>query len=238
MAFWMLLRRHLLSERRPPLRDSGHEMTAPTRDNLIFAVLLLLAACCSRQAGVTTPASDATSAKGGKPMNDRVLEWLNEAPFDNPERAGLKPNFSYEEWFAKGRSIPGSVDVLAQLLQSEDPSRPSGIGARAAYALGWIGDRSKRVVDALLTSLGSKDTGLRMEAASALGHQGGADVLHVLEALLTNENEELNVRANACISIGRLRVPSSEPLLRRILQDKNKFLARSAQEALRLLNER
>jgi hypothetical protein len=208
------------------------------RDHVILAGFLLLVGSCNRHAAVTAPAAGASTARGGKFMNDEVLDWLKEAPFDDPERAGLKPNFSYEEWFAKGKSIPGSEEGLIQLLLSEDALRPSGNGARAAYALGWIGDKSKRVVDALLTSLRSKDPGLRIEAVSALGRQGNADVLPLVEALLTNETEDVNVRANACIAIGRLRVPSSESLLRRMLQDRNPFLARSAQEALRLLHER
>ena len=182
-------------------------------------------------------APDANTARGGKFMKNEVLDWLKEAPFDDPERAGVQPNFSYEDWFAKGKSIPGSEDVLIQLLQLEDPLRPSGNGARTAYALGWIGDKSKRVVELLLTSLRSKDPGLRMEAVSALGRQGSADVLPTLEDLLTNEAEDVNVRANACIAIGRLRVPSSEPLLRQMLHDRNAFLVRCAQEALRLLKE-
>jgi hypothetical protein len=232
---WIPLRLHFLLERRPQRREAVIIMTASTLA-VVSAAFALLAGCNNQGGVVTTPAAGVDIARG-KFMNDEILEWLKEAPFDDPERAGLNPNFSYDEWFARGKSIPGSVDALVALLNSEDPLHPSGLGARAAYALGWVGDTSKPVVDALLRSLNSKDPGLRIEAVSALGRQGSADVLPILVTLLTNENEDVNVRANACIAIGRLRVPSSEPLLRRILQDKNAFLVRSAQEALRLLKE-
>jgi len=167
-------------------------------------------------------------------MNRVVIDWLNEASFGDERRAMLYPNFSYEDWFARGRALPDSIETLIELLEQEDLMRPSGDGMRAAYALGWIGDKRKRAVDALLRSLGSKDVTLRVEAASALGRQGDATVLPILEKLLTNKNEDVNVRANACIAIGRLRVPSSEALLRQTLHDSDPFIVRCAQEALRL----
>lgn len=167
-------------------------------------------------------------------MDPKVLDWLKEAPFSDPNLMELKPNFSYEDWFARGRSLPGSIETLIELLEQEDLMHPSGNGMRAAYALGWIGDRSKRVVDVLLRSLGSKDVALRVEATAALGRQGDASVLPTLEKLLADKKDDVNVRANACIAIGRLRVPSSEALLRQTLHDSDPFLVRCAEEALRL----
>ena len=166
----------------------------------------------------------------------KVQRWLAEAPFDDPKALAARPNFSYEEWFERGRSLPESVATLVELLQREDLAHPSGNGMRTAYALGWIGDKRRSVVDALLRCLGSKDATLRAEAAAALGRQGDATVLPTLEKLLTNKAEEVNVRANACIAIGRLRVPSSEALLKQTLHDSDPFLVRCAEEALRLLS--
>ena len=145
------------------------------------------------------------------------------------------PDFSYENWFEEGRSLPGAVEVLVELLQQEDLERPSGDGMRVAYALGWIGDDRKEAVDALLRALDSKDVALRVEATAALGRLGDPGVLPTLEKLLADKSEDINVRANACISIGRLGDPSSEKLLRATLKDKNPFIAKCAQEALRLL---
>jgi HEAT repeats len=167
-------------------------------------------------------------------MDPKVLDWLKEAPFSDPNLMDLKPNFSYEDWFARGRSLPGNIETLIELLEQEDLTHPSGNGMRAAYALGWIGDKRRRGVDALLRCLGSKDRALRIEATSALGRQGDATVLPILEKLLTNNKEDINVRANACIAVGRLRVPSSEVLLRQTLHDSDPFLVRCAEEALRL----
>lgn len=167
-------------------------------------------------------------------MNKKVLEWLKEAPFNDPAALKSKPNFSYENWFARGRALPDAIDTLLELLMQEDLTHPSGDGKRIAYALGWIGDKRKRAIDVLLRVLGSKDVALRSEAAAALGRQGDVTVLPILGKLLTNKDEDVNVRANACIAIGYLRVPASEALLRQTLQDTDQFIVRCAEEALRL----
>jgi hypothetical protein len=168
-------------------------------------------------------------------MTADVVAWVREAPFDNPIAMQATPDFSYDSWLARGRAMPEAVPTLIQMLEREDLRRPSGDGMRVAYALGWIGDKRKQGVVALLRALKSSDVALRVEAASALGRQGDGAVLQTLETLMTDEKEDVNVRANACISIGRIGSPSSEPLLRRILADANPFLATCATEALRLL---
>lgn len=109
---------------------------------------------------------------------------------------------------------------------------------RVAFALGWIADKRKEGVGALLRGLDSSDIRLRIEAASALGRQGDASVLPVLEALIKNEREDVNVRANALIAVGRIGSPSSEPTLRSMLANENPFLVTCAREALRLLDEK
>jgi HEAT repeat protein len=168
-------------------------------------------------------------------MDQAVLDWVREAPLTDPIKQSLKPNFSYDDWFARGRALPHAVETLIELLEREDLERPSSEGARFAYAFGWLGDKRRRGVDALLRALGSKDPGLRMEAASALGHLGDASVVPVLEKLLTDEKEDINVRANACVALGRIGAPSSEPLLRQTLQSPDPFIVACAQEALRLM---
>lgn len=169
-------------------------------------------------------------------MAQTVLDWVREAPFSDPVRLRAHPNFSYDDWFARGRALPRAVETLIALLEREDHEHPSGDGMRLAYALGWIGDKRRRGVDALLRALGSRDLTLRTEAASALGRQGDVTVLPTLEHLLTNENEDINVRANACVALGRLGVRSAEGLLRQTLSSQNSFLVACAQEALRLLD--
>ena len=169
----------------------------------------------------------------------RVRAWLEKAPFDNIVRQAAQPNFSYQAWFDEGAALPNSVNVLIELLQREDLAHPSGIGMRTAYALGWIGDQRPSGIDALLRILKSKDTALRAEGAAALGRlaKGDPRVPRVLEALLKDPSEDVNVRANACISLGRLKAPSSKALLQETLKDRDPFLASSAKEALRLFNE-
>ncbi len=173
-----------------------------------------------------------------KTLNTVVLNWLHEAPFDDPSAAQASPNFSYEEWFAKGKSIPGCIDALIAILDKEDLQHPSGDGMRTAYALGMIGDKRQQAVTALLRVRNSTDLNLRIQAVAALGRQGDAGVLPVLEQLVNDPKEDLNVRANAIISLGHIGAPSSEPLLRKMLKDHDEFLVQCAQEALRLLSEK
>ena len=170
-------------------------------------------------------------------MNNDVIAWVREAPFDDPAAMLKAPNFSYEAWFAKGRAMPQAVETLIEMLEREDLQHPSGDGMRLAYALGWIGDKRIEGVYALLRSLGSRDIALRVEATSALGRQADQTVLTILKKLMEDVKEDINVRGNACIAIGRIGNPSSEALLKRLLHDKNPFLATCAKEALRLLGQ-
>jgi HEAT repeat protein len=171
-------------------------------------------------------------------INQQVLEWVKEAPFDDPIAQRRNPDFSYEKWFERGRSLPHLVETLINLLEQEDPKHPSGNGMRVAYALGWLGDQRKQAIPPLMKGIKSKDNRLRIEAVSALGRQGDASVLPTLEKLLLNQKEDVNVRANACIAIGRLGVPSSEKLLTDTLKDSDPFIVRCAEEALRLFHEK
>ena len=170
-------------------------------------------------------------------MNDDVIAWVREAPFDDLSAMQRAPNFSYDAWFAKGRALPQAVGTLIDMLEREDLQHPSGDGMRLAYALGWIGDKRKEGVQVLLRSLESRDIALRVEAASALGRQADQTVLPTLKKLMEDVAEDINVRGNACIAIGRIADPSSEASLIRLLQDENPFLASCAKEALRLLRE-
>jgi hypothetical protein len=165
----------------------------------------------------------------------QVLEWVREAPFSDPSKLRTRPNFSYDEWFARGRNITGGVDALIGLLEKEDLQHPSGDGMRLTYALGWIGDRRQRAVEALVRSLDSSDIGLRIEAVSALGRIGNATVFPRLEKLVRDIHEDENVRGNACIAIGRLGDSSAEGVLRDAARDVDDFVVLCAEEGLRLL---
>jgi hypothetical protein len=179
-------------------------------------------------------AGQATRSKAMSETRDRVLAWVRKAPFDDITLKAASPGFSYEKWFDEGRDLPQSIDVLAQVLGEEDLEKPSGDGMRVAYALGWIGDRRRPVIDGLVRSVKSKDPALRMEAVAALGRLREASVLPMLEKLLADPKEDVNVRGNACISIGRLGDPASEVLLKRTAESPDAFLSACAKEALRL----
>ena len=77
-------------------------------------------------------------------MEQRVLDWLQEAPFSNTDKITPQPTFSYEDWFARGRAL-GATDTLIELLNREDAEHPSGNGMRAAYALGRVGQKATSV---------------------------------------------------------------------------------------------
>lgn len=171
-----------------------------------------------------------------KRMDEKqVLEWVREAPFSDPAKLRAHPQFSYEDWMARGRRIPNVIDTLTALLQREDLERPSGDGMRLAYALGWIGDRRKPAVDALVRCLGSRDIALRIEAVAALGRIGDASVAPLLEGLVKDRAQDKNIRGNACVALGRLGLPRSEPVLRDALNDPDRFIVRCAEEGLKLL---
>ena len=169
-------------------------------------------------------------------QKDEVVNWLKKAPFDDPQALQSQPGFSYQAWFEEGRSLPRVRRVLVDLLEEEDPQNPSGNGERIAYALAFVGD--KRAVSALLASLESKDAALRAEAVFALGRLGNIDIAPTLSKLLEDEEEETNVRANACIAVGRVAAPDAEGLLKRMGAHRDPFLRSCAREGLRLLAER
>ena len=200
-------------------------------------VLVSLASCVHENSKSSNQAGDPLLPGDRKSMNKKTLEWLMEAPFSDPNLMESKPDFSYEDWFSRGRALPGGVETLTEFLENEDLTHPSGNGMRTAYALGWIGDGRERTVNSLLRSIGSTDTALRMEAVAALGRLKATKTTSRLESLALDPDEDVNVRANACISIGLLRVESSEPKLRRLQNDSDSFVAQCATEGLRLFKD-
>jgi HEAT repeats len=205
---------------------------------LILLLFFLQSQDCKKTVSNNSVNQKQKESKVNQEFNPKVEEWVNEAPFDDPLKQQQTPSFSYEDWFKRGRALPSVNETLINLLQKEDLEKPSGNGMRVAYALGWVGDKRKQIVEILLRAINSKDLSLRIEAVSALGRQGDAAVLPTLEKLLTNKQENSNVRGNACISIGRLGVPSSDKLLTDALNDSDPFIVSCAKEGLRLFREK
>jgi HEAT repeat protein len=164
----------------------------------------------------------------------KVEKWLAKAPFDDPKALAAQPKFSYEKWFEEGRALPHIKEVLRLLLKKE-LEQSTGKGPRIAYALGWLGDKGS--IEVLTRALEAKDVALRIEAAAALGLIGDAKTLGPLTKLVEDVSEDQNVRANACVSIGRLGVPSGATVLRKAQTDREPFVARAAEEGLRLLGQ-
>lgn len=197
---------------------------------------MILAACVTVTLLIGELGSQQGSVGKEKPMEEvQALQWSREIPLTDPLKQRANPNFSFEEWLARGRKLPSVVDTLIKLLDEEDLQHPSGDGMRLAYALGSLGERRRPAVNALVRSLGSKDVDLRSGAAIALGSIGDASVVHRLENLVKDRHENKYVRGNACVSIGRLGARSAEPVLREALKDPEPFVELCAQEGLKLL---
>lgn len=166
----------------------------------------------------------------------RVLVWLAKPPFDDPIAFAQQPKFSYENWFAEGRALPGGVQILVELLAEEVLASPSGRGPRIAYGLGWVGDQ--RAAKELIRVLSSKDAVLRGEAAAALGRLGVTEAFGQLLNLLGDEREDASVRASAAIAIGQLGQPGAREALEKAKQSQDSFIASAATEGLRLMGVR
>lgn len=167
---------------------------------------------------------------------ERIIAWLKKAPLSDNMTEEVPFGFSYDQWFEEGRAISGSVATLVVLLERENFSKPSENAFRIVYALGWIGDSS--AIDVLLSALRSADARVRTEAVAALGQLHADQAFAPLRALLEDETEDTNVRANACISLGRLAQPGSEALLQKASKESDAFVAQCAEEGLRLLRQK
>ena len=119
---------------------------------------------------------------------DSVLELMEEFPGLPPASRPLVVDV-----LARIRSLR-SLELLQRLLSSDD----ANLRARAAYALGQIGDPSS--VAQLLEMLGDSAWPARAMAAKALGRIAGLEAVQPLCGALTDP--EWWVRANAAEALG------------------------------------
>lgn len=165
----------------------------------------------------------------------RVREWLSEPPFEDARRLHEPREFSYEDWFERGRALPAVTESLIEILSGEPLDRPTRFNYGAAYALGWVGDR--RALPTLLQTMNAPHPLVRMESVAALGRLGDVSVVDSILAKLNDPKEQADVRANACVALGTLKAPGAKQALERARRDGDDFIVRSAEAALRLLNE-
>jgi hypothetical protein len=172
----------------------------------------------------------------GLSSEQNVLAWLNEAPFDDPAKLQSNANFSYEDWFKRGRAIDHVEETLSGFVEVPVSQAPDLMKAHVAYALGWVGTKGKKqTIQSLLYALTSKDNRVRMEAAAALGRVGDNSVLDPLKKLADDRTENVNVRGNAYIALGNLGIPSAEKVIQRGMRGPDPFIVKCATEGLRLL---
>lgn len=200
----------------------------------VLAVVIL--ACAVNSPSLLTQARKDTHTMPSAEQKSAVQQWLSSAPFDDPQALQQHSDFSYESWLRKGKQLPCAIDVLVEMLNEENLESPSQNAEKAAYALGWLGD--KRATASLLRTLKSTNANLRSESASALGRLGGTSASGTLEKMAEDENEDPNVRANACIAIGALNTPRAAAILNKMLTHRDSFLASAAAEGLRLLKNK
>lgn len=80
---------------------------------------LALALFCSL--GLAAPWKIPESRAGEeRVVNQDVVAWVREAPFDDPIALQKTPSFSYEGWIARGRALPQASETLIAMLEHED----------------------------------------------------------------------------------------------------------------------
>lgn len=165
----------------------------------------------------------------------KVIDWLERLPGDNPKDQPEEADFSYDAWFEEGRATPNAVEELMQLLNEEDLSSPSALAGSIAYALGWVGNET--AVQALTRALDSDDALLQSEAIAALGKLRAVEIFDRISGYLKDTTQDPNLRGNASIALGNMAHPESENVLSGAKDDEDEFVALCVIEGLRLLHE-
>jgi len=63
------------------------------------------------------------------------MAWLSEAPFDDPEKIRSRADFSYEDWFKRGRAIYFVEETLSRFVETPAPEPSDRHTARVAGPL-------------------------------------------------------------------------------------------------------
>lgn len=103
------------------------------------------------------------------------------------------------------------TEALLKLLAGESLSEPTARTVDIVYALGRVGDQN--AAGPLLEALRKGNDALRATAAGALGDIRARNAFRQLRSLALDSAEDLNVRGNACIALGKLRSPKSREAL-------------------------
>lgn len=159
-----------------------------------------------------------------------VRQWLARLPDDSPTTRETK-GFSFDDWIADGKAIKSIEGKLLHLLGSPNATRFEQ--QHAVIALGFLGGRAS--VSTLMSILQNGDS-WQTEAAAALGIIGDAKAVDALCAATKNRNH--NVRANACLALGRIGGIQAEACLREALADEDSWVRDSAFFALQRFREK
>jgi HEAT repeat protein len=153
-----------------------------------------------------------------------------------------------ETAYALGRA--GGAVAVSPLITALETDRSAAVRGASAVALGQLADT--RAVAALANSLAARlpapgfaergarrrveqDEFVRRSAAVALGLIGSRTAVPVLSATLSDERTPDDVRREAAGALGRIGDPAAAPALRLVLDSRDPYLARVAEEALRLI---
>lgn len=149
---------------------------------------------------------------------------------------GLSPygERSRDEWVEEGRSIEGAEAVLIELLQEKNPRVDSADVVDALVSLG-----TSESVPVLSEALESKDWWTSVGAAQALGNIGDKRAVEPLCRAALARDRDVNLRANAAVSLGKIGDPKALPTLVSVLKDDEDDFARQlAAEALGKLGDK
>lgn len=178
----------------------------------------------------TTPylVSQSPKLKSASTNDGAVYQWLWEMPMDTPQEVRTTP-LTYEEWRAKGFTF---VALSKRLLAMEEKTSDAWDRSLIAIAMGEYGE--SECVDKLIEMLRCDQDVVRIRAAEALGRIADERAIPALYQAASNEN--VNVRANAILGLGRISKKLNTEI-RKGLTDRDEFVRECAQTALKMAED-
>lgn len=150
-------------------------------------------------------------------------------------------NFHMKEDLAEGlgemgETAKGAVPYLMQIVRKNEEEEEQWLRAKAAWALGKIGDAS--AVDALIDALSDPAGPVRLSATNALRTIGATKATRKILRMMEKDKDYL-VRAEAARALGNWQIQEALPILRGLLAgEDNPTVVKAFQEALQKLEKR
>jgi len=185
---------------------------------LVFLILINCLSCSSIKKQEIISGSE----------EEQVIFWLKQVRFlDPPKGCVCKDcNIDWKAWYQSGSKINNSEEILIRFLKERDKRVYL---PQVAFALGSIG--TEKSMPALIEALSDEDELIRIEAASSLKFFGCEKVVRALCKIVVSDND-VNVVANACISLGEIGNKSAIEFLRIASKHPLRFVSQCAKDAI------